>query len=311
MGEQATLRVFDIQGYSVHDGPGIRQTIFLQGCPLKCTWCHSPESQAFDSKVIWLSAKCIGCLKCTGACPNGARTARQPQNEGEFLKIVCDWDKCTNCGDCQRACPTGALYYCGTERTIDELMRRIKRETPYYGKSGGGVTVSGGEALCQPDGVAELLKQCKELNISTAVDTCGFVPYENIKKVLPYADMFLYDIKHMDNDRHIWGTGVPNTLILENARKIAADGGKFHIRFPMIPKYNIDDENLTATRDFLLSIKDAVELIQVLPYHNFGLAKYERLSIAAPEFDTRAPTQEETDSIVKFFEDAGFKVIVH
>ena len=311
MGEQTTLKVFDIQGYSVHDGPGIRQTIFLLGCPLKCLWCHSPESQAFDTKIIWLSAKCTGCQKCVGACASGARTAILPKTEEERVRIVCDWDKCTNCGACERACPTGALYYCGTERTIDELMRRIERETPYYGKSGGGVTVSGGECLCQADGVAELLRRCKELDIGTAVDTCGFVPYSSIEKVLPYADLFLYDIKHMDSDKHRWGTGVPNELILENAKKIAAAGGKFHIRFPVMPNYNSDKENLTATRDFLLEIKDAVELIQVLPYHAFGNAKYDRLSIDPPEFDTHVPTEEEIAEIVKFFEEAGFKAIIH
>ena len=311
MGEQFTLKAFDIQGYSVHDGPGIRQTIFMQGCPLKCIWCHSPESQSFDSRIIWLSAKCIGCLKCTESCPTGARTAVLPQSEDDRLKIVCDWDKCTDCGACEKACPTGALYYCGVDRSIDDLMRRIEREVPYYGKSGGGVTASGGEALCQPDSVAELFRRCKELNISTAADTCGFVPYKNIEKVLPYTDLFLYDIKHMDSQKHAWGTGVPNELILENARKIAADGGRFHIRIPLIPNYNTDMENLIKARDFLIGIKDAVDLIQVLPYHNFGNAKYDRLSLDPPEFDTHVPSKEEIDEIVKFFEEAGFTVIVH
>jgi len=311
MSEQITLKVFDIQGYSVHDGPGIRQTIFMQGCPLKCIWCHSPESQDFNSKIIWLSAKCIGCLKCIAACTVGARTVIMPESEDERLRIVCDWDKCTHCGACQKACIPGALYYCGVDRSIDELIRRIKRETPYYGASGGGVTASGGECLCQADGVAELFKQCKELGINTAADTCGLIPYKNIEKVLPYTDLFLYDIKHMDSERHAWATGAPNELILENARKIAADGGRFHIRFPIIPKYNTDTENLTATRDFLLEIKDAIDLIQVLPYHSFGNAKYDRLSLPPPVFDTRVPTKEEIEEIVAFFEEAGFKVNVH
>ena len=234
-----------------------------------------------------------------------------PESEDERLRIVCNWEKCTNCGACQAVCPPGALYYCGTTRPIDELMRRIERESAYYSKSGGGVTVSGGEPLCQPDAVMELLKRCKELNISTAVDTCGFIPYENIKKVLPYTDLFLYDLKHMNSDRHAWGTGVPNELILENARKIAAGGGRFQIRLPLMPNYNTDKENLTATRDFLLEIKDSVDLVQVLPYHSFGNAKYDRLSREPPEFDTSAPQKDEVDEIVKFFEDAGFPVIVH
>jgi len=278
---------------------------------MRCKWCHSPESQPFDTKIIWLSPKCIGCRKCTEACPTGARTAIAPESEDESLKIVCDWEKCTGCGACQAVCPPGALYYCGVEQPIDGLMRRIKRETPYYSKSGGGVTVSGGEALCQPDGVAELLKRCRELGVSTAVDTCGFIPYESIKKVLPYTDLFLYDIKHMDNIRHTRGTGVSNGLILENARKISADGGRFQIRLPLIPDYNIDKENLAAIREFLLEIKDSVDLIQVLPYHNFGVAKFERLSKKPPEFNTRTPYKEEVDDIVKFFEDSGFTVVIH
>jgi pyruvate formate lyase activating enzyme len=285
--------------------------MFLKGCPLRCLWCHSPESQEYATQILWLSIKCIGCLKCVNVCPTKARTAILPEEKDGKVKIVCDWSKCTNCGECEKVCLTKALYYCGVDYTIDELMPRIEREKPFYDKSGGGVTLSGGECLSQADGCAELLKRCKEIGVGTAVDTCGIIPYENIKKVLPYTDLFLYDLKHMDSERHAWGTAVPNERILENALKIAADGGKFHIRIPLIPGYNTSMENIEATRDFLLPIIDSVELIQVLPYHNLGAAKFDRLSTIPPELDTHAPTEDEVEEICAVFRDAGFEVIVH
>jgi len=311
LGNEASLKVFDIQGFSVHDGPGIRQTIFLQGCPLKCLWCHSPESQAFETKILWLGVKCIGCLKCTEACPTGARTAVFPEDREGAPKIVCDWNICTNCGACVTACPANALYYCGVDHAVDDLMKRIKREKSFYDKSGGGVTVSGGECLCQSDGVKELFGKCKEIGVNTAADTCGLVPWSNIEKVLPYTDIFLYDIKHMNSERHAWATGVPNELILENARKIAAADGRFHIRIPLVQGYNDDEENIKATCSFLLEIKDAIDLIQILPFHNYGEAKYERLSMEPPEHGFTAPSEERIASVVHVFEEAGFKVILH
>lgn len=311
MSAESTLKVFDVQGYSVHDGPGIRQTVFLKGCPLRCRWCHSPESQKFETEILWLSVKCIGCLRCVEACPTGARSAVMPTEEGERIKIVCDFSKCNNCAKCLEACPTGALYYCGEDHTVNDLMVRIEREKPFYVRSGGGVTVSGGECLYQSENVAELLKRCKEIEIGTAVDTTGFIQYDRIKEVLPYTDLFLYDIKHMNSDKHKEATDVPNELILENARKIAADGGRFHIRVPLVPNYNTDDENILAVRDFLLEIKDSIDLIQLLPYHNYGNVKYDRLSVAPPEFDTHAPDEELIEHVTKIFEDAGFTVVLH
>jgi pyruvate formate lyase activating enzyme len=234
-----------------------------------------------------------------------------PDRPDGKIKIVCDWDKCTDCGSCEQACLPKALYYCGIDYTIDELMPRIKREKPFYDKSGGGVTVSGGECLCQADAVAELLKSCKEIGVDTVVDTCGFIPFKNIEKVLPYVDLFLYDLKHMDSNKHKEGTGVPNELILENAVKITERGGKFHIRVPLIPGFNTDFANIEAICNFLTPIKHAVELVQVLPFHNLGSAKYDRLSKQAPRLETHPPTDEEIAAIVKIFEDFDFKVVIH
>ncbi|MDR2197543.1 MAG: glycyl-radical enzyme activating protein [Coriobacteriales bacterium] len=311
MAEQTSLRVFDEQSFSVNDGPGIRRTVFLQGCPLKCLWCHSPESQSFESRILWLGPKCVGCLKCVAACPTGARSSIAPKEEYGRVKIVCDWEKCTDCGLCEQACPTKALYRGGVDKTFDEVMFGVIQDQPFYRKSGGGLTVSGGEALCQADGVAELLRRCKDEDIHTAVDTCGFIPYTAIQKVMPWTDIYLYDLKHMDSERHREATGVPNELILENARKLAEDGGRLHIRIPLIPNINADTANIEATRDFLLEIKDAVEVIQVLPYHNLGNAKWDRLSLEPPELDTFVPSDEAVAEVVKIFEDAGFEVMVH
>jgi pyruvate formate lyase activating enzyme len=311
MTEQTTLRVFDEQSFSVNDGPGIRRTVFLQGCPLSCLWCHSPESQSFASRILWLGPKCVGCLKCVDACPTGARSVILPETEFGPVKIVCDWNICTDCGACERVCLTKALYRGGVDKTLDEVMFGILQDRPFYRKSGGGVTISGGEALCQADGVRELLRRCKEEGVPTAVDTCGFIPYEAIEKVAPYTDIYLYDLKLMDSDKHRTAVGVPNELILENARRIAAAGGRLHIRIPLIPNVNADRPNIEATRDFLLGIEDAVDVVQILPYHNLGTIKWDRLSLDPPPLDTYIPSDEEVDEVVKVFADAGFEVMVH
>jgi pyruvate formate lyase activating enzyme len=314
--KELTGRIFDIQGFSVQDGPGIRLTVFFKGCPLKCLWCHSPESQRYPSEINMLKTKCVNCLRCVQACPTGSRTVDIKKDEnGNPIEFNYDINlkTCIRCGKCVDACLTQALYWCGTDMTVEEVMKKVRRDKPFFKKSGGGITISGGECLTQPDFAAALLKQCKEEEVNTAVDTCGYVPWENIEKVLPYSDLFLYDIKQMDSDKHKELTGVPNELILENAVKIAENGGHFHIRLPMITGYNDSMENMEKIRDFLLPIKDSVDLIQILPYHALGTVKWERLNWtdAGTEFKTEPPSDEEIQERVKFFEDAGFKVIVH
>lgn len=316
--KELTGKFYDIQGFSVHDGPGIRLTLFMKGCPLRCLWCHSPESQNFPTELNWMEVKCVGtekCGNCLSACPNGAislgRKKPDLQGDGEIQLITVDRDKCDNCGKCAEACTAKALYMCGDDYTIDEVMKRVKRDVPFYNKSGGGVTISGGECLCQPEFLLELLKRCKDEGIHTAVDTTGFAKWEVIEPILPYTDLFLYDLKCMDSALHKQVTGVPNELILENAKKIAAAGGKFQIRIPTIPMVNDSVEAFDAVGKFICELGDSVELVQLLPYHTLGTVKWERLNRKGPVLEAIPPTDELMQARKKQLEDMGLNVMIH
>jgi pyruvate formate lyase activating enzyme len=316
--KELTGKFYDIQGFSVHDGPGIRLTCFMKGCPLRCLWCHSPESQEFPTELNWMEIKCVGvekCGKCLTVCPHDAISLgakkKTPAGDGEIQLVTVDRTKCDNCGACAKACTSKALYMCGTDYTVDELMERIRRDVPFFKRSGGGVTISGGECLNQPEYLLELLKRCKAEDIHTAVDTTGFANWNVIEPIIPYTDIFLYDLKHMDSAMHKQGTGVPNELILENARKIAAAGGKFQIRVPVMPLYNEDVENFDKLGKFVLELGDAVEIVQLLPYHNLGVVKWERLQRNHPVLEATAPPDELMQARKKQLEDMGINVIIH
>lgn len=318
MEKQIIGKIFDIQGFSVHDGPGIRLTLFLKGCPLSCPWCHSPESLAFYTELNWMSLKCVGvkkCGRCLDACPRGAisegntKTDLSTNEEIQLVKV--DRSKCDNCGECARSCSSKALYMCGTDYTVDEIMERVLREKPFFDRSGGGVTISGGECMYQPEFVRELLKRCKKEGIHTAVDTTGYVKWNEIESVLPYTDLFLYDIKGIDCELHERVVGKPNDLILENARKIAQAGGKFQIRIPVLPMYTDSKEAFDDIGKFVLELGDSVELVQLLPYHSLGTVKWERLNVDAPVFETEPPSAELLDERKKQLEDMGLTVTIH
>ena len=318
MSKEVIGKIFDIQGFSVHDGPGIRLTIFMKGCPLSCPWCHSPESIAFNTELNWMGLKCVGtekCGRCLDACPRDAISRGEklirPGSEEEIELIRVDRSLCDNCGECTRSCMAKALYLCGTDYTVDEIMERVKREKPFFDRSGGGVTVSGGECLYQPAFVKELLKRCKEEGIHTAVDTTGYVKWAEIESILPYTDLFLYDIKGIDSKLHEQVVGKPNELILENARKIAGAGGKFQIRIPVLPMYTDSAEVFDAIGKFVVQLGDCVEVVQILPYHNLGTVKWERLNISAPVFEAKPPSQELLEERKKQLEDMGLNVMIH
>ena len=312
-----TGKTYDIQGFSVQDGPGIRTTVFLKGCPLRCPWCHSPESQDFRTELNWMKIRCLGldkCGKCLTVCPEGCISAGEESTDaaGEAIRYPkVDKTACTECGKCADVCKANALYMCGDDKTLDEVMHRLLRDKPFFDTSGGGVTVSGGECLSQPEFTLELLKRCKAAGIHTAVDTTGFVRWEVIEQVLPYTDLFLYDLKCMDSALHKQVIGVPNELILDNARKIAQHGGKMQIRIPTIPMFNESEASFEKYAEFLNEIRDAVELVQLLPYHTYGLSKHERLLkneqifVATPPSD--ALMEKRRDQLAA----AGFNVTIH
>ena len=314
---EITGMIYDIQGFSVNDGPGIRTTVFLKGCPLRCPWCHSPESQKFYPQLSWISMRCVGtelCQeRCIKACPKNAielgSTGVNSATQQPVQYVHVKRDLCDNCGDCAEVCYPDALYLCGEDWTIDRLVTRLVRDKPFF-REGGGVTVSGGECLCQPEFTTELLKRLKAAEIHTAVDTTGFVRWEIIERILPYTDLFLYDLKHMDSAKHKVTVGVPNELILENAQKIAAAGGRLQIRIPVIPLFNHDEANIRATAEFCLTLGDAVTEIQLLPYHSLGAMKYLRISDATP-VEATPPTDEYMQKLQKIFEEYGLKVRIH
>jgi pyruvate formate lyase activating enzyme len=318
MDKKPTGIVYDIQGFALHDGPGIRTTVFLKGCPLRCPWCHSPESQQFHPQLSWLSAKCVGigrCGKCLDACPkhgiSPGKIVEHAATRENIQHIHINRSLCDNCGNCAAACVYKSLFVCGTEYTVEDLIQRLSKDLPFYVQSGGGVTVSGGEPLSQPHFVLPLLKGLKAYSINTALDTTGHAPFKIIESVMPYTDLFLYDLKHMDPEQHRIVTGVSNDLIMENARKIAAAGAKMQIRIPVIPNFNDSEKNIHETGAFCRKLGEAVTVIQLLPYHNLGVMKYQRLDDSKTVLEAVLPTDEKISSIKAVLESFGLPVTVH
>ncbi len=255
--------VFLIQRYSIHDGPGIRTTVFLKGCPLRCPWCQNPESWDAHPELMSRDARCILCGRCVESCPHQALEIVSKQR-----KI--DWARCTHCFECVPACPTGALDRVGQYLTGDEVMKEVEKDDVSYYRSGGGVTLSGGEPLLQEEFTHALLKTCKERGLHTALDTCGHARWSALERVLPYADLILYDLKHLDPKLHREQTGQSNSLILNNLRKIPPHQ-KVWLRIPLIPGFNDSPEFLK--RAGVLAKKCKVGKVSLLPFHKIGEGK--------------------------------------
>jgi len=307
-----TPLIFDIRRYSINDGPGIRITIFMKGCPLRCAWCHNPESQSPEVQKLYTASKCIGAQDCIEVCPNNALTLTP---EG----IVTDTEACNLCGLCAEACPTKAIEMSGKPYNVDELMQIIERERVHIEHSNGGVTFSGGEPLMHPEFLIEMLKACGEKGLHRAVDTCGFASTETLLEVAKQTDLFLYDLKLMNPVQHKKWTGVDNRLILKNLKILAESGANINIRIPFIKNVNTGVEEVTKMAEFVaglqLSNNHGLEtatpgrtLINLLPYHNIASGKYKKLEMFYDSAEMDEPTPEDLKIAAEIFGKFGIEV---
>ncbi|MBI2854115.1 MAG: glycyl-radical enzyme activating protein [Chloroflexi bacterium] len=264
--------VFNIQRFSIHDGPGIRTTVFLKGCPLRCKWCCNPESwpQRFD--LIFNESLCNGCKACIDACPRQALTVADASGKARIWR-----GKCDRCLKCVERCPTGALRRCGDYYSPERVMAEIMSDSLFYRNSGGGVTFSGGEPLLQGDFLLRLLMDCKSKGLHTALETSGYSRPEVLEKAASYTDLILYDIKHTDPTQHQWATGKSNALIIKNVRLAALRLTKVWLRVPLIPGFNDTTENLSQVAAIAREV--SAQKVSLLPYHEYGLFKYRQLGI--------------------------------
>lgn len=288
--------VFNIQKFSIHDGPGIRTTVFVKGCPLRCRWCANPESQLTQAQVRWDRSACVGCGSCAAACPSGALLLT-----GEGVRA--DGAKCIGCGACARACGSHALTLDGEAKTVADVVRICLQDEMFYEESGGGVTVSGGEPLMHPDFVCELLTALRSKGVHTALETTGFASPEVFDRVTAQADLLLFDVKHHDSEQHVQGTGVPSGPIVENLRRAIAAGKAVLPRIPVIPGYNDSAEDARGFAELLAGV-GAVRA-QLLPFHQLGEKKYEMLGMEYALHELKPLHEEDLEEFRKAMQAAG------
>ncbi len=295
-------RIFRIQRFSIHDGYGIRTTVFFKGCPLRCVWCHNPESQKFDIEIGYKAEKCLGCYTCLNAC------SRQAIGRGNETLVQIDREICDGCGECVRVCRGGALEIYGMDVSVEDVMKVIEKDTVFYKNSGGGATFSGGEPYFQPEFLLSLLKSCRERGISTAVDTSGYADWRVIESTLPFTDLFLYDVKDYRSDRHRVMCGAGNELIVSNLRNLIDLGAEVIVRIPVIPGYNFEEGDFDGYARLLT--KAGVERVDILPYHSLARDKYRWLGreYRLPEMSEKA--RDLSTNFAQFLENMGFKVTV-
>ena len=290
--------VFNIQKFSVNDGPGIRTVVFLKGCPLRCRWCANPESQLIRAEILWDEKKCVGCHHCLEVCPHQAISLKDG-------KISVDSSRCEGCGKCFRECPGKALKNEGELKTVKEVMDVVMQDLPFYEESGGGITLSGGEMLAQPEFAKALLLAAKENGLNTCAETTGFAKQEIFAKVIENLDTILFDVKHWDSGRHKEGTAVPNDLILSNLKYAIEQGRNVLPRIPVIPGFN---DSVNDAKNLARVIKEAGGTkCQLLPFHQFGENKYEQLGREYAYKDVTAYHREDLEDYRQTFIENGIE----
>jgi pyruvate formate lyase activating enzyme len=297
----ATGSIFDIQRYCIHDGPGIRTTVFFKGCPLRCAWCHNPEGLTRSPGLMVRPNLCIGCLSCLPACPQGAIRSIDGLPET-------DRTRCTACGACAAACPTGAREIAGKEMTPAEVMAVVERDLPFYEESGGGVTFSGGEALLQVEFLRRLLVECHRMGIHTTLDTSGYAPWSAFESIRHDVDLFLFDLKGIDEPSHRRYTGVSNRRILDNLQALSCLGHSIIVRSPLIPGVNDSPPAVQALGEFLQTLPH-LDHLDLIPYHRIGVEKYRRLGVPYPFEEAGPPSQAEVEAAAAHLR--SFNLTVH
>ncbi|MBR3400799.1 MAG: glycyl-radical enzyme activating protein [Parasporobacterium sp.] len=299
--------IFNIQRFSTDDGPGIRTTVFVKGCPLSCIWCANPESQSSLPQIVNRPSKCRGCGKCAAVCPEHVISLIPTDNKPE---IRIDRSLCKNCCTCVKACSAGAMHLYGEHVTADEVYNTVKRDLGYYQRSGGGITISGGEPMMQIDFVTALYTLCKNGGIHTALDTCGYFPTEYISRTSGLVDLVLFDLKIIDPDLHKHYTGVDNQLIHRNLREFLKTDAEIFIRVPLIPEITDTEANLTAIANVVKSFEKPLH-VDLLPYHNYGENKFKMLGKPYLLSDAKRQSKEKLASCLEIFTAAGLDCQLH
>ncbi len=300
---QQSAVITNIQGFSIHDGPGIRTVVFFKGCPLVCGWCANPECLTAEPQIGFIETLCTNCGQCADSCAVGAI------RNGEGVHRV-DHSLCTACGDCLDHCPNDALVRYGELRTVAEVWDAVRRDKMFYDSSGGGVTASGGEPLLRAGFIRELFELCRREGIDTCIETCGLVGRKAFLDVVPVTDHFLFDLKHMDPEIHKKHTGQPNGQIIENARLLVEKGVDIVFRQPLVPGINDTPENIEATADFLSGLCKTAARLELMPYHRMGQGKYRALNMKYPMDGIETAGEEMVESVRREYLDRGIRCTI-
>jgi glycyl-radical enzyme activating protein len=294
---------FDIHRFSLNDGPGIRTTVFLKGCYLKCEWCHNPESQSFNPLLSFNPEKCLHCFECVKVCPNNAHKIKED-------KHFVDWDLCDLARKCVEVCPSGALKIIGTNTEVDLIISEVMRDKKYYDKTGGGITISGGEPMAQFEFTKELLIMAKQKGIQTALDTCGYCEQNQFKEILDYVDLFLFDYKFTDEGLHKEYTGVTNKEILTNLDFLYNNGASIILRCPLIPGINDNDEHLLGIKEIIKKYP-LLKSVELMPYHNMGRDKANRVGMEYKLSQIKNADESDQKRWINYFADEEIKVVLN